>query len=100
MAEKMKLKEIRARLKAGKSELSRKYGFTEIGIFGSYAKGTQKNKSDLDILVDFEGVPDIYKLIDLEDELKKLLKIKVDIVCKKAIRQELRESIARDVIHI
>lgn len=94
------LKDIQATLKAHKSELSIQFHVKEIGVFGSYAKGEQRGKSDIDILVDFDKMPDVFLLIDLEDYLKKLLKKKVDLVRKKAIRTELRDAVLNEVVYI
>jgi predicted nucleotidyltransferase len=47
------LEEIKKILKQHKRELKEKYGVKEIGIFGSYVRGEQKKKSDIDILVEF-----------------------------------------------
>jgi len=41
-------------LKKGLPSLRDKYGIRQIGIFGSYLRGEQKRKSDVDILVDYE----------------------------------------------
>jgi predicted nucleotidyltransferase len=72
----------------------------DIGVFGSYVRGEEKKRSDVDILVEFGELPDIFQLIDLEDYLKKLLKKKVDLVRKGAIRPELKEFILKEVVYI
>lgn len=82
------------------SILREKYKVKEIGIFGSYVRGEQKKRSDVDILVDYEELPDLLKFIELEMYLQKLLKKKVDLVRKPAIRSELKEKILNEVIYI
>ena len=47
-----KLEDLRKILQAHRVELNRKYGVTEIGIFGSFVKNEQNDTSDVDILVD------------------------------------------------
>ncbi len=94
------LEEIRATLSKHKEELIQKYNIKEIGIFGSFVKGEQKNKSDIDILVEFNELPDIFLLIDLEDYLRKLLHKKVDLVRKEAIRPELKDVVSKEAIYI
>lgn len=42
-----------------KEELRTKYGVKSIGIFGSYVRGEQKKRSDVDILVEFEESSDL-----------------------------------------
>ena len=48
------IEEIREILEDHKEEVSRKYKIREIGIFGSFVRGEQKKRSDVDILVEFE----------------------------------------------
>ncbi|MDH5203864.1 MAG: nucleotidyltransferase family protein, partial [Nitrospirota bacterium] len=86
--------------KKHKAELEEKYKVSEIGIFGSFVRGSQKKRSDIDILVDFGELPDIFLLIDLEDYLRKILKKKVDLVRKGAIRPELKEIISKEAVYI
>ncbi|MEW6675832.1 MAG: nucleotidyltransferase family protein [Nitrospirota bacterium] len=95
------LEEINVILKDHKEELKKRYKIKEIGVFGSYIRGEQKKRgSDIDILVEFEELPDIFMLIDLEDHLKKLLGKKVDVVRKEAIRPELKESILKETVYV
>ncbi|MBI5967891.1 MAG: nucleotidyltransferase family protein [Deltaproteobacteria bacterium] len=94
------LKEIDEILKAHKEELYKKYLVVEIGIFGSIVRGEQKKRSDIDILVEFEKVPDLLKFINLERYLSRLLKKKVDLVSKKAIRPELKDRILGEVVYV
>ncbi len=89
------LKEIKEILEKHKKEVSRKYKVSEIGIFGSFVHGVQKKKSDIDILVEFEELPDIYMYIDLGDYLRKIL-----IVRKKAIRPELKKKILKETVYV
>jgi len=83
-----------------KKELAEKYKVNQIGIFGSYARGEQRRGSDVDILVDFEEIPDLFKFIHLERYLEELLKRKVDLVRKPAIRPDLKEIILKEVIYL
>lgn len=94
------MEEIQEILKAHKEELGKRYGVKEIGIFGSYVKGLQKKRSDIDVLVEFEEVPDLLKLIELERCLQRFLGQKVDLVRKQALRAELKETILNEVVII
>ena len=80
--------------------LKDEYSVREIGIFGSFVRGEQKMRSDLDILVEFEKVPGLLKFIELEMLLGKMLKRKVDLVRKQAIRPELKEHILGEVVYL
>lgn len=94
------INEINEILKEHKEELYRKYRVKEIGVFGSFIRGEQKKRSDLDILVEFEEVPDLLKFIELERYLSRLLKKKVDLVEKTALRPKLKELILNEVVYI
>jgi hypothetical protein len=87
-------------LAAHKIKLKKRFGIKEIGIFGSYARGEQTEKSDVDILVDFYELPDVFDLLKLERSLRRLLRCKVDVVRKPAIRKELRDRILSEVVNI
>ena len=87
-------------LKKNKYHLYEAYGVKEIGIFGSYARHRQKEGSDVDILVEFEESPDLFTFLDFEVKLEKLLKIKVDLVTKQALRPELKERILNEVVYV
>jgi predicted nucleotidyltransferase len=63
-------------------------------------RGEQKKRSDIDILVEFEKIPDLLQFINLERYLSKLLKKKVDLVRKEAIRPELKSVILSEVVYI
>ncbi|MEM4959764.1 MAG: nucleotidyltransferase domain-containing protein [Nanopusillaceae archaeon] len=72
------IEEIKEILNAHKGELKERFGVKEIGIFGSYIKGTQKDINDLDILVEFESPIDFFTFLELEEFLTELLEVKVD----------------------
>jgi uncharacterized protein len=61
------LDEIRAELRAMLPELRARYPVAGLGVFGSYARGEQREGSDLDLLVDFDGPVGIFEFLDLEE---------------------------------
>lgn len=83
-----------------KKELKHKYKVKEIGIFGSYVRGDQKRKSDIDILVEFKEVPGFFKFIELEEYLSKILGIKTDLVMKDALKPYIGKRILNEVIYL
>ena len=87
-------------LKRLKPELQKQYGVSSLGIFGSFVRGKQKRKSDLDILVDFEKVPTLFGFIRLERFLSSELNIKVDLVMKSALKPTIRKYILNEVVHV
>lgn len=96
------VEEAKAVLKEHKDEVIQKYRVSELGIFGSFVRGEQKKRSDIDILVEFNerNIPGLLKLIEMERYLEKLLRKKVDLVRKGGIRPELRKIILKEVVYI
>lgn len=96
------LEEIKEILKKYKEDIVREYKVKEIGIFGSYVRGEQKKRSDVDILVEFneDDIPDLLKFIEMERYLKRLLRKKVDLVRKGGIRPELKTIVLKEVVYL
>ncbi|MGC8871031.1 MAG: nucleotidyltransferase family protein [Brevinematia bacterium] len=90
------LDEIKEIIRSHKKELEEKYKVKSIAIFGSYIRGEQKIGSDIDLLVEFEEPISLLKIVSLENYLSDILGIKVDLVPKKNIREELREAIIKE----
>ncbi|MHC1600664.1 MAG: nucleotidyltransferase family protein [Candidatus Methanospirareceae archaeon] len=91
--------EVREIITDRKRDLKDHFKVKEIGVFGSYVRGQQKEKSDIDLLVEFERPVSLLGLVSLENHLSDLLRIKVDLVPKGDIRPELKEGIIREVIY-
>jgi len=91
-------KEIQ-RIKLKALPVLKKYGVVKAGIFGSYARGENKNSSDIDILIkppkgmglEFVGIK-----LELEDKLGR----KVDLVTYKGIHPLLKKQILEEEIKI
>ncbi|MGA7278148.1 MAG: nucleotidyltransferase family protein, partial [Desulfocapsaceae bacterium] len=71
-----------------------------IGLFGSYAKGSQGTKSDIDILVEYEITPGMLRYLDLENHLSELLGCKVDLVLKNALKPSIGARILQEVQNV
>ncbi len=83
-----------------KNLLAQSFNVKKIGVFGSYAKGYSNKGSDIDMLVDFYEVPDMFRFMELEFLLKKLLGRKVDLVTKKALKPLIKKDILRETIYL
>lgn len=94
------IEDIEKIIEREKEELLREYKIKNIGIFGSYAKNTAKEKSDIDLIVEFEEPVSLLGVIKAENYLTELLRIRVDLVPKEDIRKELKETILKEVIYI
>jgi uncharacterized protein len=78
----------------------KKYGVIKAGIFGSYARGEQKARSDVDFLIKIKDNASLTDLIALQLALQKKLGKKADIVEYEVIRPELKEKILKEEIKI
>jgi len=77
------------------------YNPLNVGVFGSFARGENKQGSDIDILVEFKNTPSLLTVIKIENELSELLGIKVDLLTKGALKNKrVRKSIQKDLISI
>ena len=94
------LSEIKEILRKHKKELKEKYKVKSIAIFGSYARGEQTEKSDIDIMVEFYE-PIGLKIVDLKDYLESILNVKVDLITKNSIQNPyIKKSIEEDLVYI
>jgi predicted nucleotidyltransferase len=73
---------------------------TLLGIFGSYARGEENEKSDLDILIDFDTKVNLLELIGIEQEISELLGIKVDLITLRSLNATLKPYIESDLIRL
>lgn len=94
------IEEIKNILTVHKDELKHKYKVKDMGIFGSYIKGKQRKKSDIDILVEFSEPIGLFEFMDLEDYLANLIGIKVDLVSKKALKPRIGANILKEVVYL
>jgi predicted nucleotidyltransferase len=92
--------DIQAILLKEKPFLKEKYNITAIGVFGSFARGEQHKKSDVDILVEFSKTPGFFEFIEIENYLRRKLKRKVDLVTKDAIKPILEPYIFKDMVYL
>ena len=94
--------EIRWILEKEKPFLAEKYGLKEIGVFGSYVRGEEREDSDLDILVEFEKPLrlDLIGFIELENYLNDKLGIKVDLAMKDGLKPRIGERILAEVVPV
>jgi hypothetical protein len=75
-------------------------GIKKAGIFGSYARGEQNKESDIDILIEPTKDMSFFDIINLEEELKKSLKKKVDLLTYASIHNLLKERIKNEEVRI
>jgi uncharacterized protein len=80
--------------------LKEKYHVESLEIFGSYTRGEQSQKSDLDLLITFSGPYSLWDLLDVKEFLTKKLHLKVDLVPKDSIKLLIKEKIIQEAVPI
>jgi uncharacterized protein len=93
------LEDIKSVLVSHKHDLFERYPIESLAIFGSYARNDQSDTSDLDVMVEFNDRIGI-RFIDLAEELENILKMKIDLVSKKGIKEKYLKSIDTDLIYV
>jgi len=97
----MNIVEIKQKLKNNDNYLKETFYIKEIGIFGSFIHGKQKADSDIDILVEFnKGHKDFFNYIRLKYYLEEIIRHKVDLVIKGAVKSRLKEKILNEVEYV
>lgn len=72
------------------------FGVKRIGLFGSSAKGIQREDSDVDLVVEFEK-PIGLKFIELSEHIENILGRKVDILTPAGIKSIRIKKVAEDI---
>lgn len=95
-----RLEEIQEILRQKKPILRERFRVKEIGIFGSFVRGEEKDSSDLDILVELERPVGLIKFVGLQNYLSDELGEKVDLVTKSALKPRIKKNILSEVVYI
>ncbi len=77
-----------------------KYGIEEFAVFGSVAKGTDTQNSDVDIAVLKLNLKDAFALFEAKEYLSDQLKKSVDIGTFKSMKTFIRNRIKKDFIYV
>ena len=96
----MKKDEILEVLEEVKEEVKHKYKAEIKGIFGSYARGDEREDSDIDVLVDFREGAGLFDLVGLGLFLEEKLQCKVDIVPQSALREEIKPYVLKEIVYL
>jgi len=94
--------EILSYLQANKERLSRDYHLTQIGLFGSMARGDERTDSDIDIAIEFEpNTPDLYSLkLNFKQEIQNKFNRPVDICRIKYIKPVFKNQILSEIKYV
>ncbi len=81
------------------SEICRKNDIVFLAVFGSYVRGQQNRKSDVDIAIEFDKSKrkTLLDLVRLEDELSKVFKRRVDLGVFSSLNPYIAEDVKREM---
>lgn len=96
-----RLEGIVSTLRAALPELRSQYGVQRLGLFGSYVRGDQNRRSDLDVLVELDDKElTLLQFIALENELSEILGVKVDLVEKNTLKPAIGRHVLQEVVAV
>ena len=82
-----------------KQEYAAKYGITQIGLFGSVARGEETDESDVDVVVEASRLG--LEIVAIQQILEEMFKKPVDLVRKtKYMRENFRNRIEKEAIYV
>jgi len=88
-------------LQAHLPELRERYGVRALWLFGSYVRGEQRKRSDLDVLVELDDRPlSLLKFIELEHYLSDLVGVKVDLVEKETLKPTIGRRVLEEIVPV
>lgn len=73
-------------------------GVSNMRIFGSVARGSATQDSDIDLLVDISPELGLLGLMQLERDLHELLGVKIDLVPSEGLKAHMKEEIMNEAI--
>lgn len=82
-------------LEKNKENFLKKYQISNIALFGSYARGENRENSDVDIAIE-TPLTDYFKLYDFKKELEKYFNVKVDVI---RLREKMNQSLKNRIIN-
>jgi predicted nucleotidyltransferase len=94
------LPEFIEKLRQNLPEITQRFQVKSMLVFGSYVRGQQKKKSDLDVLVEFFEPPSFFEFLALERRLSDLLGVKVDLVMKEALKPAISKHVLAEAVAV
>ncbi|MEC5398254.1 nucleotidyltransferase family protein [Uliginosibacterium sp. H1] len=76
--------------------LARAHHVLSLRVFGSVARGEDREDSDLDLIADFEEGATLFNAFALQDVLEVLLTHRVEIATQDGLHPEIRERVLRE----
>ena len=88
------------KLKVLKPLLKEKYGIEEFAIFGSVARGEEKENSDVDIVILKMQIKSGWDIINAKYFIEKVLRRRVDIGTLRSMKTFIKNRIKNEMIYV
>ena len=98
--DKTRLREILAALRREMPCLREKYHVKSLGVFGPYARGEQRPRSKVNLVVEYQKLPTLVGLMELEEHLGVLLGLDVDVGPKESLKPHLKERVLGELVSV
>jgi predicted nucleotidyltransferase len=99
--ERKKTKSSLSSIKRKAVPILKRHAVKRASIFGSFARGTAKARSDVDFLIEYKSKnKTLFDLVDLKSDLEDSLNRKVDLITYNSIYWRIRESILAEQVVI
>ena len=92
--------EVIETLRAHRETLAERFGVRSLALFGSYARATAIDASDVDIIAEFDSAPDWRRYFGAQAYLEDVLGRPVDLATIGDVRDEIRGDVERDAIRV
>lgn len=94
----MDVNQIRLLILERRDEIKKKFKAEVLGVFGSYARGEEKEESDIDVLVRFEEGATLLHLTGLGYYLEDLFGVPVDVVSERALHPMMKDDVLKELV--
>ena len=85
-------------LKPAIEHIAAVHGASDICVFGSVARGEEREDSDVDLLISLDYAHGGFALVRFQREIQELLGTKVDVITRNGIYWRLRDIIVNEAV--
>lgn len=85
-------------IKSKSVPIAKEYNLLSLRLFGSYAKGTATNNSDIDLIMDTGGIMGFIKYSSLLHKLEEVFECSVDLITNDFSNKEFLKKIKKDEV--
>lgn len=92
------VKELLAEKRDAIIAIASKHGAFNVRVFGSAARGTANENSDIDFLVEFEPERTLFDRVGFKQDLEALLDRRVDVAKPSNLNERIRDKVLQEAV--